>query len=82
MTDERTRDLKERIVNKLKKERNLTFREICDYVVSFGYKDWDVATTLPAMCKEGTIKKITKTKTKKKLFGEPETTTETRYRLK
>lgn len=80
MEEKRKYDLKDRITSKLKTAKSMTFAEICQYVSSFGYTEWEVATTLPALCKEGYFRKVTQKIKKRKFFNTTEIT-ETRYYL-
>lgn len=74
-------DLRKVIIDKLKEVKSLTFVEICEYTAQFGFSEWDVATTLPAMCKEGILQKGVK-KIKKRRFLTIIEETETRYFLR
>ena len=74
-------ELRDIILDKMKKEKNLTFVEICNYASELGFTEWDVATTLPALCKEGYLQKVTQKIKKRKLFTTTEET-ETRYHLR
>lgn len=74
-------ELREIIINKLKTVKSLTFVEICEYAAQYNFSEWEVATTLPAMCKEGILQKATK-KIKKRRFLSIIEETETRYFLK
>lgn len=74
-------DLKDRIITEMNLRKSMTFVELCEYGKSLGYSEWDVATILPALCKEGYLQKISKKVKKKKFFGTEEIT-ETRYYLR
>lgn len=80
MEEERKYELKDRITTKLRVEKSMTFAEICEYVSSFNFSEWEVATTLPALCKEGYFRKVTQKVKKRKFFNSTEVT-ETRYYL-
>lgn len=43
----------------LRKNKKLTFTEICEYVKEGGFAEWDVASTLPKMISKGLIVKFT-----------------------
>ena len=75
-------ELKDKIITEMNLKKSMTFVELCDYGKSLGYSEWDVATILPAMCKEGYLQKISKKIKKRKLFGATEEITETRYYLR
>ena len=74
-------NLRKIIIDKLKEEKSLTFVEICNYAVQHNFSEWDVATTLPAMCKEGILQKGVVKKKKRRFLSIVEET-ETRYFLR
>ena len=74
-------ELREAILRELKIKKSMTFNELCKLGTSLGFTDWDVATTLPALCKEGYLEKVTR-KVKKRKFLTTVEETETRYYLR
>lgn len=58
----------------LKKNKKLTFVEICECVKEGGFAEWEVSTTLPRMVAKGLVNKFTEEVVTRKLFKKEEKT--------